>query len=140
MSPTHWTRPTKPSPLYPNNRTRHTTPSPPRHHLHHHYPQNQTVNKTLKSVVVPCLRHRIPIPSSSAVVDCCIGIPVYFTDLQRRAVMDATAIAGLQPLRLFHGTTATMPLAEPPRTSASTSAADGRVLVRTLRAPGLPLP
>ncbi|KAJ6816516.1 heat shock 70 kDa protein 15-like [Iris pallida] len=43
----------------------------------------------------------------SAVVDCCIGIPVYFTDLQRRAVMDAAAIAGLHPLRLFHETTAT---------------------------------
>ncbi|OAY85465.1 heat shock 70 kDa protein 15-like [Ananas comosus] len=41
------------------------------------------------------------------VVDCCIGIPVYFTDLQRRAVMDAATIAGLHPLRLFHETTAT---------------------------------
>ncbi|KAJ6793162.1 heat shock 70 kDa protein 15-like [Iris pallida] len=44
---------------------------------------------------------------NTAVVDCCIGIPVYFTDLQRRAVMDAAAIAGLHPLRLFHETTAT---------------------------------
>ncbi|KAI3716314.1 hypothetical protein L6452_23564 [Arctium lappa] len=43
----------------------------------------------------------------AAVVDCCIGIPVYFTDLQRRAVMDAAAIAGLNPLRLLHETTAT---------------------------------
>ncbi|XP_008786326.2 heat shock 70 kDa protein 15-like [Phoenix dactylifera] len=43
----------------------------------------------------------------AAVVDCCIGIPVYFTDLQRRAVLDAAAIAGLRPLRLFHETTAT---------------------------------
>ncbi|KAJ4769778.1 hypothetical protein LUZ62_054035 [Rhynchospora pubera] len=42
-----------------------------------------------------------------AVVDCCIGIPVYFTDLQRRAVLDAATIAGLRPLRLFHETTAT---------------------------------
>ncbi|XP_073007199.1 heat shock 70 kDa protein 15-like [Typha latifolia] len=42
-----------------------------------------------------------------AVVDCCIGVPVYFTDLQRRAVMDAATIAGLHPLRLFHETTAT---------------------------------
>ncbi|KAJ0977856.1 hypothetical protein J5N97_013330 [Dioscorea zingiberensis] len=42
-----------------------------------------------------------------AVVDCCIGIPVYFTDLQRRAVIDAATIAGLHPLRLFHETTAT---------------------------------
>eukprot|EP00268_Persea_americana_P064397 TRINITY_DN846_c0_g1_i7.p1 TRINITY_DN846_c0_g1~~TRINITY_DN846_c0_g1_i7.p1 ORF type:complete len:859 (+),score=197.97 TRINITY_DN846_c0_g1_i7:321-2897(+) len=44
---------------------------------------------------------------NAAVVDCCIGIPVYFTDLQRRAVFDAAAIAGLHPLRLLHETTAT---------------------------------
>lgn len=44
---------------------------------------------------------------NAAVVDCCIGIPVYFTDLQRRAVEDAAKIAGLNPLRLFHETTAT---------------------------------
>ncbi|KAJ3692050.1 hypothetical protein LUZ60_012400 [Juncus effusus] len=44
---------------------------------------------------------------NSAVVDCCIGIPVYFTDLQRRAVKDAAKIAGLHPLHLFHETTAT---------------------------------
>ncbi|XP_047311188.1 heat shock 70 kDa protein 14-like [Impatiens glandulifera] len=44
---------------------------------------------------------------NSAVVDCCIGIPVYFTDLQRRAVIDAAKIAGLHPLRLIHETTAT---------------------------------
>ncbi|KAJ8471026.1 hypothetical protein OPV22_025369 [Ensete ventricosum] len=43
----------------------------------------------------------------AAVVDCCIGIPVYFTDLQRRAVLDAATIAGLHPLRLLHETTAT---------------------------------
>ena len=44
---------------------------------------------------------------NAAVVDCCIGIPVYFTDIQRRAVLDAATIAGLHPLRLFHETTAT---------------------------------
>ncbi|KAG6727918.1 hypothetical protein I3842_02G148100 [Carya illinoinensis] len=44
---------------------------------------------------------------NAAVVDCCIGIPVYFTDLQRRAVLDAATIAGLHPLRLLHETTAT---------------------------------
>ncbi|KAM7254585.1 hypothetical protein ACFE04_003965 [Oxalis oulophora] len=44
---------------------------------------------------------------NAAVVDCCIGIPVYFTDLQRRAVMDAATIAGLHPLQLIHETTAT---------------------------------
>ncbi|CAH2036585.1 unnamed protein product [Thlaspi arvense] len=44
---------------------------------------------------------------NAAVVDCCIGIPVYFTDLQRRAVLDAATIAGLHPLHLIHETTAT---------------------------------
>ncbi|KAK1307321.1 Heat shock 70 kDa protein 14 [Acorus calamus] len=44
---------------------------------------------------------------NAGVVDCCIGIPAYFTDLQRRAVLDAATIAGLHPLRLFHETTAT---------------------------------
>ncbi|XP_073140632.1 heat shock 70 kDa protein 15-like [Henckelia pumila] len=44
---------------------------------------------------------------NAPVADCCIGIPVYFTDLQRRAVLDAATIAGLHPLRLFHETTAT---------------------------------
>ncbi|XP_058192449.1 heat shock 70 kDa protein 15-like isoform X4 [Rhododendron vialii] len=44
---------------------------------------------------------------NAAVVDCCIGIPVYFTELQRRAVLDAATIAGLHPLRLLHETTAT---------------------------------
>lgn len=41
------------------------------------------------------------------VVDCVVGIPVYFTDKQRRAFLDAAAIAGLNPLRLMHETTAT---------------------------------
>ncbi|KAL9304478.1 hypothetical protein ACSQ67_021741 [Phaseolus vulgaris] len=43
----------------------------------------------------------------TAVVDCCIGIPTYFTDLQRRAVLDAATIVGLHPLQLIHEMTAT---------------------------------
>ena len=39
--------------------------------------------------------------------DCVIGIPSYFTDLQRRAYLDAAKIAGLNPLRLIHDCTAT---------------------------------
>lgn len=41
------------------------------------------------------------------VSDCVIGIPSYFTDLQRRGYIDAAAIAGLRPLRLLHDCTAT---------------------------------
>ncbi|WJX67648.1 hypothetical protein P8452_52096 [Trifolium repens] len=44
---------------------------------------------------------------NDVVHDCCIAIRVYFTDLQRRAVLDAATIAGLHPLRLLHETTAT---------------------------------
>ena len=39
--------------------------------------------------------------------DCVIGIPVYLTDVQRRAYLNAATIAGLNPLRLMHEPTAT---------------------------------
>ncbi|XP_077243612.1 heat shock 70 kDa protein 16-like isoform X2 [Tasmannia lanceolata] len=41
------------------------------------------------------------------VSECVIGIPCYFLDLQRRAYLNAAAIAGLKPLRLMYDTTAT---------------------------------
>lgn len=43
---------------------------------------------------------------TSAVSDCVIGIPAYFTELQRRAYLDAARIANLKPLRLLHESTA----------------------------------
>ncbi|CAM6092206.1 unnamed protein product [Calypogeia fissa] len=43
----------------------------------------------------------------TSVVDCVIGIPIFFTELQRRAYLDAANIAGLHPLRLMHETSAT---------------------------------
>lgn len=43
----------------------------------------------------------------TSVVDCVIGIPIYFTEIQRRAYLDAAQVAGLHPLRLMHETTAT---------------------------------
>ncbi|GKE35258.1 heat shock 70 kDa protein 16, partial [Tanacetum coccineum] len=42
----------------------------------------------------------------SPVLDCVIGIPSYFTDLQRREYLDAATIAGLKPLALMHDGTA----------------------------------
>lgn len=45
--------------------------------------------------------------TESPISDCVIGIPSYFTDLQRRAYLDAAAIAGLRPLRLMHDLTST---------------------------------
>ncbi|KAL9236619.1 hypothetical protein vseg_011264 [Gypsophila vaccaria] len=41
------------------------------------------------------------------VSDCVMGIPCYFTDLQRRLYLDAAKIAGLRPLRLIPDCTAT---------------------------------
>ncbi|GFZ03225.1 heat shock protein 70 (Hsp 70) family protein [Actinidia rufa] len=41
------------------------------------------------------------------VSECVIGIPSYFTDLQRREYLHAAEIAGLKPLRLMHDCTAT---------------------------------
>lgn len=40
------------------------------------------------------------------VVDCVISVPSFFTDVERRSVMDASQIAGLNCLRLINDTTA----------------------------------
>ncbi|KAL8228655.1 hypothetical protein R6Q57_013555 [Mikania cordata] len=42
----------------------------------------------------------------TSVVECVIGIPSYFSDLQRRLYLDAAVVAGLKPLRLMHEGTA----------------------------------
>ncbi|OLL25920.1 Heat shock protein hsp88 [Neolecta irregularis DAH-3] len=42
----------------------------------------------------------------TAVSDVVISVPGWFTDCQRRAVLDAASIAGLNPLRLINDTTA----------------------------------
>lgn len=41
------------------------------------------------------------------VSDIVISVPAWFTDVQRRAIMDASEIAGLKLLRLINDTTAT---------------------------------
>ncbi|CAN6173292.1 unnamed protein product [Urochloa humidicola] len=41
------------------------------------------------------------------VADCVISVPCYFTQAQRRAYLDAAAVAGLSPLRLMHDLAAT---------------------------------
>jgi heat shock protein 4 len=45
--------------------------------------------------------------TKSAVADCVVSVPVYFNDFQRRAMIDACQIAGLNCLRLLNDTTAT---------------------------------
>ncbi|KAJ6466968.1 heat shock protein 70 family [Mycena sanguinolenta] len=42
----------------------------------------------------------------NGVTDVVIAVPGWYTDIQRRAVLDAAAIAGLNPLRLINDTTA----------------------------------
>ncbi|KAL6603168.1 hypothetical protein ACP70R_043529 [Stipagrostis hirtigluma subsp. patula] len=44
---------------------------------------------------------------AAPVADCVISVPCYFTQAQRRAYLDAAAVAGLRPLRLMHDLTAT---------------------------------
>lgn len=45
--------------------------------------------------------------SKVSVSDCVISVPVHFTDVQRRAMLDAASISGLNCLRLINDTTAT---------------------------------
>jgi len=45
--------------------------------------------------------------SGAAINDVVISVPCYYTDTQRRAVLDAADIANLNPLRLINDTTAT---------------------------------
>jgi len=42
------------------------------------------------------------------VADCVISVPSYYTDAQRRALLDTSTIAGLNCLRLMNDTTASM--------------------------------
>ncbi|XP_072994402.1 heat shock 70 kDa protein 16 [Typha latifolia] len=53
------------------------------------------------------LKHLAEKDLESPVSDCVLGVPSYFTDLQRRIYLDAAAIAGLKPLRLMHDCAAT---------------------------------
>ncbi|KAF9293704.1 adenyl-nucleotide exchange factor sse1, partial [Mortierella antarctica] len=45
--------------------------------------------------------------TKAPVSDCVIAVPAWFTDVQRRAVLDASEIAGLNVLRLINDSTAT---------------------------------
>jgi hypothetical protein len=45
--------------------------------------------------------------SGGPITDCVISVPVYFTDAERHAMLDASKIAGLNCLRLMNDTAAT---------------------------------
>lgn len=53
------------------------------------------------------LRKTASLELKSTVNDVVIAVPVWYTEIQRRAVIDAAEIAGLNPLRLINDTTAT---------------------------------
>ncbi|XAR53786.1 hypothetical protein NMG60_11022468 [Bertholletia excelsa] len=70
----------------------------------------QTHNFTPIQILAMLLAHLKQIAEKNLeapVLDCVIGIPSYFTDLQRRAYLHAAEIAGLKPLRLMHDCTST---------------------------------
>lgn len=52
------------------------------------------------------LRDTASIELKQAVSDVVIAVPGWYTDIQRRAMLDAATIAGLNPLRLINDTTA----------------------------------
>ncbi|CAF0898415.1 unnamed protein product [Didymodactylos carnosus] len=52
------------------------------------------------------LKHIAESTLSTKVVDCVVGVPCYFTDAERRAMLDAAQIAGWNCLRLLNETTA----------------------------------
>eukprot|EP00268_Persea_americana_P069025 TRINITY_DN9722_c0_g1_i10.p1 TRINITY_DN9722_c0_g1~~TRINITY_DN9722_c0_g1_i10.p1 ORF type:complete len:204 (-),score=39.85 TRINITY_DN9722_c0_g1_i10:98-709(-) len=54
------------------------------------------------------LKHAAEKNMETTVSDCVIGIPAYFTYFQRRANLNAAAIAGLKPLKLMDDSTATV--------------------------------
>ena len=41
------------------------------------------------------------------ITDCVLSVPIFFDDVQRRAMIDAASICGLNVMRLMHETTAT---------------------------------
>lgn len=53
------------------------------------------------------LKDTAALETKNAVNDVVIAVPVWYTDAQRRAVIDAAEIAGLNPLRLINDMTAT---------------------------------
>ncbi|KAK1375139.1 heat shock 70 kDa protein 16 [Heracleum sosnowskyi] len=70
---------------------------------------NETHSFTPVQILAMLLAHLKQMSEKSLempIWDCVIGIPSYFTDLQRRAYLDAAEIAGLNPLRLMHDCTA----------------------------------
>ena len=70
--------------------------------------QDRTFTPTqLVSMILGNLKKIAQADHGSEVIDCAIGVPVYFTEKQRTALREAASIAGLKSLRLIHDNTAT---------------------------------
>ncbi|KAJ1260430.1 hypothetical protein BS78_10G231600 [Paspalum vaginatum] len=61
----------------------------------------------LLSMLLAYLKQLAEADLGAPVADCVISVPCYFTQAQRRAYLDAAAVAGLRPLRLMHDLVAT---------------------------------
>ncbi|KAM0927731.1 hypothetical protein ACQ4PT_002683 [Festuca glaucescens] len=59
------------------------------------------------AMLLAYLRQLAEADLEAPVADCVISVPCYFTQAQRRAYVDAAAVAGLRPLRLMHDLAAT---------------------------------
>ncbi|MCO5614617.1 hypothetical protein L7F22_068901 [Adiantum nelumboides] len=88
----------------------HVTESPDGHLLVHVHYLGESRGFTPTQVLGMILSNLKSIAEKNLqthVSDCVIGIPIFFNEIQRRAVLNAAAVAGLHPLRLMHETTAT---------------------------------
>ncbi|CAM0909445.1 unnamed protein product [Alopecurus aequalis] len=59
------------------------------------------------AMLLAYLRQLAEADLEAPVADCVISVPCYLTQAQRRAYVDAAAVAGLRPLRLMHDLAAT---------------------------------
>ncbi|XP_029641449.1 heat shock 70 kDa protein 4-like [Octopus sinensis] len=60
----------------------------------------------ISAMLLTKLKKTAEVALSAKVVDCVVSVPCYFTDSERRALLDATGMCGLNCLRLLNDTTA----------------------------------
>lgn len=61
----------------------------------------------LLAMILTKLKETAEVNLKTKVIDCVISVPCFYTDVERRAVLDAAATVGLNVLRLMNETTAT---------------------------------
>ncbi|GAX78376.1 hypothetical protein CEUSTIGMA_g5818.t1 [Chlamydomonas eustigma] len=65
-----------------------------------------TPEQVMAMIMVDC-KHIVEVEAGTTVTDCVISVPAYYDEAERRAMLDAASIAGLNCLRLMNETTAT---------------------------------